>query len=277
MQNPKNPVQNPLSILFCTKFAQNLKKNSFANIMSRAQAKSESGSFILLLLSFIGVIYFIFRVYSDEHTSYQVRSAKKEVLSNLTSFQNLEDASIGSLIYLYKNESLEIDPKNELYDKEFNIRFEKSLKYKRVVEYCQWEEIITYTTHKDSDGNEYSIEHVNYVKGWHSIPLLSAHFRQPFKHNNPMRFPYTDSLQNVEHSRIGNSNIILKESFIHKSKWWTLFNANNEQMEDFSMSEAHLKHGFVLIQDGWFYSSFNPSTLNSVCYFCFQFPLSSPN
>jgi hypothetical protein len=156
----------------------------------------------------------------------------------------------GRLVYV--NSTSPVVPTTPPVDVDFNLRFPAGVRVQRSTEYCQWQEFSHES--EDEDGNK--ARTYSYILGWHSMPIPSFYFDQPFAHNNPQRDPAPATEWVADAAKMGS--FTLDKTLLQYAQPLEAadFAANGPALQQFSQSVAARQHGFKYIGQGYFYSPY---------------------
>ena len=154
-----------------------------------------------------------------------------------------------------------------LLDPDFNFGVLNALKVRRVTEYCQWVE--SFTEEKDRDDNVKRTYY--YTLTWLKRPVSSLLYDQPFRHNNPQRDPFPEASWVSPHVEVGPYTLTseLVDRVEGLSSKYVYYDVNSVQ--GMRQSPAALAHGFQPIGNGYFYSSYQGSTIGAIAQFTGMF------
>lgn len=187
-------------------------------------------------------------------------AAIKEICSLALPTDKVQPELAGKIVYTTTEPAVE----PELKDSGFNVGG-RGLSMQRTVEYCQWIEHVTEETHKNSDGTEDVQRTYWYTKGWVSSPISSLLYNDGLTHFNPTRAPFFSETSYPSFPVPLKNGYSLSNSaikfLIAKNMPVTL---NEKDMSKFLMSKAAITDGFRYIGDGWFYSSYQPSFIETM-------------
>jgi len=155
-----------------------------------------------------------------------------------------------------------VDPEKELVDTDFEFHGRRSLRIKRVAEYCQWQEFSS-EEKDDRTGDKYRTYY--YVKGWHRHTIPSILFDQPFHHHNPLRDPFPYAEQSAYYAKAGN--YFVTKPLIERLGGYRWAYYDKQALDSFQSSPAARIPGgeaFKPIGGGYFYSSYQAGSLGFV-------------
>eukprot|EP01095_Lingulamoeba_sp_RSL-Kostka_P007093 TRINITY_DN2239_c1_g5_i1.p1 TRINITY_DN2239_c1_g5~~TRINITY_DN2239_c1_g5_i1.p1 ORF type:complete len:462 (-),score=112.86 TRINITY_DN2239_c1_g5_i1:500-1885(-) len=233
-----------------------------SRVLSKGEAKinEEIKYYILLFLLIIFLVVVPLFYFKSEYDNYQLIVAIEEVAPQLEhikydSLEYYDDYEINKMInkpiFL---QSGNVYSKDLLSDPEFNLLL-TSMKLKRNVEFCQWEEIITDSTTRDDDGHSTTVRTYSYIKGWHKHPIISTFFDQPFSHHNPLRNPY--SYKDWTANQYGVGEYTIQRDLINRIGNLKMKSFTPQELNEFQLSEAHSVHNFNYLPDSnYFYSPY---------------------
>jgi len=157
-------------------------------------------------------------------------------------------------------------PQNEIiferpaHDPYFNVYVPNAITLERNVEYCQWQEHVHESTHKNNDGSETVERTYYYTKNWRSYLVNSLFFNQPAAHHNPQRNPVSSGFVD----RVGISSLSgfkVSGDFMKRLKEKTsIFTFRQDSLAGFVSSPAVVNDKFFYTgSNGWFLSKYDPS------------------
>jgi len=227
----------------------------------RKEAEQECGKILLYIFALIFFTVIPVCVYNVEKEYAMMTVAFDEASEYVVSVSGDHPPQphiIGDLIHFHSNN---IVPDSILADADFALIAPGSVKMRRIPEFCQWQEYFTDTEHEDSNGNKRTIREYYYVKGWHSHPIISTFFNQPFAHHNPTRNPFPSHDWQVETAQLGAYTLgkqIISSIQSFKTRMFT-----PRDLVDFQTSVAATEN-FRYIGDGYFYSPYDASQLGTI-------------
>lgn len=105
-------------------------------------------------------------------------------------------------------------PSDSLRDEEFEIII-SSLKYKRKVQFFQWEEHKTTSNSKDSTGKDVKSHSFSYSKIWSSEIIDSDKFHDPINHKNEIKYkPFNN--KSIEAKKIKIGDFVMDEEITNQ-------------------------------------------------------------
>lgn len=239
---------------------------------------------LALLLGTLAVVVPWF-AFSCERERFLMTAAFEEIHHHIQQLPSDMHPSAVDVDHVVHFQSSNIVPSTTLQDPDLGVTVPKALALRREVEYCQWQELIRDEVRSASGGppgerEETVVRTYYYVKGWHSHRIPSLFFDQPFHHNNPQRDPLPSQEWRVPSAKAGH--FVLPSALLDRmSSYSTLqvqidtsnaVDAKVEQhgdtvivpLSDLVNSVASQQHGFKYVGDGYFYSPYEASAMETV-------------